>query len=1204
MQLQEWETYLEPYLSQIQLLGEIPLSQEQHAELEIELAKLIRRCGLTQATKIIRKNFPAVFVVYLAFKAAFNDERSFWDKVAEAFEINRSAIFHPNHHWGKLFREIIQQYPNLRNFRNEFKEGYVTPIRLHGGIPAYSLTDFFRHILLPSVQKSPYKDLEDGRALKELLNHNTAKSFVDNVVHYFFQHGKEPAQRFFSKCRQMAREAVEGKPIPDAATLGIRPYVVQAFEHFWQNPTELTIRRRLPRLYFEPYTPGLIIKLPAQPISSEEQLRYVCFYWRIRLVDGTQPIGEEETLRLHVRRSGSEVHTDEVSYQPETLAQFAEISFIGQSEEGNETTLFKRSLRLLPSPEVPIFAFRYSDNSTCSLSLGIPAETLWLFYPADAELLFSGSVHEVEHLHPFPPPLDNWQSQAWDLRNASLIRLQRQGQDVCPPLPVREVHEPQLIGALFPQSQPVDEKPVYVGVPGLELPVHDITHPENELDRWEIQVQSRFAADPQGKWEKRASLLPFEVIPEKNLVRLSLEEIFGESPCGTYHLTLQRGNKFQAELPFRVLPSSIQVEDLHPYYLPDGQGAKEVRFSIRLPEGFSLSLSEDSKAEIHSIDDDRWQIIVPAEDEQVALQIEKPVEGETIRVPFRIEIPRLKWSLELRFGEPREWQNKPLSLSLARILQSDNPRLFLKIPSAMKLDIAKLHLRDDNENETLQVQPPQQTYQRELVFHLNAFHDTLRSHSRASILYFTLKMQFNGQSIELPVLQAHHDLNIQKCEIEILQNGGRRLHWFEPEPLRQRYVRIWSLWQPWSDPIQIPVPDDLSPSTRHNEPGWWQMDIPKEYSLPPSQYRLQFVAMGRYDLQGPPQRPPENSILVEMVSPSQRLDEIEEQLQTQSKRAFALHLEKACIYKGQNDLQGCNEEIKWLCSNWSSAPLRLLYFLQDWLAEIDPPSRKAILLNMFRKDTLLKLQHDSDKNFVQRYLDLYLDLVVNARPLNPESAYLVTGMSKNPLVMLRALEVLIKNSDSSGLDILQNYLQQGKISEEGAANILLANPEFSFPFLREMPDSPTRWRLLVFFSAKHSCPDLVVYKGYWVFSEAGWGKIEKIEGASTPDYFLREKEKPRLHIVLREEFSETSISEKVIIDLKTNELYFEEKNAGQICKICKRFITCKGKIAWERHSNAAQHQVDTFPVRFPYKMTLPLRFFVHPPKDVFSDKEQ
>ncbi|GAP11862.1 hypothetical protein BECAL_03056 [Bellilinea caldifistulae] len=1200
MHLHEWETYLEPYLSQIQLLGEIPLSREQHAELEIELEKWIRRYGLTQATRNFGTHFPAVFVTYLSFKAAFNDERSFWDKVAEAFEIDHVAIFHPNHHWGRLFREIIQQYPNLRDFRNEFEEGYINPIRLHGGIPAYSLADFFQHILLPSVQKPPYKDLEDGRALEELLNHYTAELFVDDVVRHFFQYGGEPAQRFFSKCRQMAREAVQGNPIPDAATLGIRPYVVQAFEHFWQNRAELSIRRRLPRLYFDPYAPGLNIQLPAQPISSEEQSRYVCFFWRIRLVDSTQPVGEEGTLRLRVRRSGSEVHTDEVSYQPETLAPYAEISFVGQSEEGNETTLFKRSLRLLPSSEVPVFAFRYRDNSACSLNPVIPAETLWLFYPADAELLFSGSVHEVEHLHPFPPPLDNWQSQAWDLRNASLIRLQRQGQDVCPPLPVRWTQEPKIVGILLPQSLPIEEKPVYLGSPGLELPVHDFEHLESELSRWKIHLQSRFAANPQGKWEYSAGDFPGENVPENNVVRLSLHKVLGEAPCGTFHLTIQRGNSFQAELPFRVLPSSIQVEDLHPYYLPDWQGAKDVQFSIRLPEGFSLSLLEDSEAEIQNIGD-RWQINVPAEDEQVALQIEKPTEKEIIRVPFKIEIPHLKWSLELISGKPREWQDKPLSLSLAKILQSDNPRLFLKIPSAMELDIVELHLTDDNENETLQVQPPQQTYQRELVFQLNAFHDTLRSHSRASILYFILKMQFNEQSIELPVLQAHRDLNIQKCEIEILQNRGRRLHWFEPEPLRQRYVRIWGLWQPWSDPIQIPVPDDLSPSTRHNEPGWWQMDIPKEYSLPPSQYRLQFVAMGRYDLQDPPPRPPENSILIEMVSPPQRLDEIEEQLQIHPQRSFALHLEKACIYHSQKNASQLNHEIQWLCSNWSSAPLRLLYFLQDWLAEIDPSSRKAILLNMFRKETLLRLQQDSDKNFVQRYLDL----VVNARTLNPESAYLVTGMSKNPLVMLRALEVLIKNSDSRGLDILQNYLQQGKISEEGAANVLLANPEFSFPFLREMPDSPIRWRLLGFFSAKHSCPDLVVHKGYWVLSDAGWGKIVKIEGSSSNDYFLLEKEKPRLHIVLREEETreETSIAEEATIDLEANELSFIGRNAGQICTKCKRFITCKGIIAWERHRHTTQHQYDTFPIVFPYKMTLPLRFSVHSPQDVFSDKE-
>lgn len=1199
MHLQEWETYLEPYLSQIQLLGEIPLSQEQHAELEKELAQFIRRHGLTQATRAFRESYPAVFVVYLAFKAAFNEELGFWDRISEAFGVESAAIHHPNHHWGKLFREIIQRYPNLRNFQEEFQQEYVTSIRLHGGIPAYSLPDFFQHILLPSVQKPAYKDQEDDQVLEELLNHYRAQLFVDDVVRYFFQHGGETARRFFRKCREMAREAVEGNPIPDAKTLGIRPYVVQAFEHFWQNPVESSTRRRLPRLYFEPYTPGLTIQLPAQPIFSEEQSRYVRFSWRIRLVGGTQPVGGEETLRLRVRRSGSEVHTDEVHYQPETLAPFAEISFVGQSEEGNETTLFKRSLRLLPSSEVPVVAFRYSDNSACSLSPVVPADTLWLFYPADAELSFSGAVHEVEHLHPFPPPLDNWQAQAWDLRNATLIRLQRQGEDICPPLPVRWTQEPKIVGTLLPQSLPIEEKPVYLGTPALELPVHDFEHLQSELSRWKIHLQSRFAANPQGKWEYSAGDFPVESVPDKNVVRLSLHKVLGEAPCGTFHLTIQRGNKFQAELPFRVLPSAIQVEGLRPYYLPDPRGGAGIEFSISLPEGFSLSQWEDSEAKIRRIGN-KWQIGVPEEDEQVALQIEQPVEGETIRVPFRMEIPRLKWALRLTPGGHLSWLSKPSLLPLAKLLQSEVPQLFLKIPPTINWSAVELHLVREGENDSLQNQSLKRSLQREFVFDLSAFHDTLRANFREAILDFVLIVRLDGQTIELPVLQVHRDLNIQKCDIEILQDERWRIHWFEPEPLRQRYVRIWSLWQPWSDPIQFPIPDDALPSTRYREPGWWQLDIPAgEYSLPPSQYCIQFVTMGRYDLQAPPQRPPENAILKEMLSPSQRLAEIDEQLQIHPQRAFALHLEKACIYHRQKDFQRRNEEIKWLCSNWSNAPLRLLYFLQDWLEGIDNSSRRAILLNMFRKETLLRLQQDPDKNLVQRYLDL----VVGLRTLNPESAYLITRMTKNPLAIQRALEVLIKNSDSRGLDILQNDLQQGKISEEHAANVLLANPEFSLPFLKEMPDSPTRSRLLGFFSAKHSCPDLVVHKGYWVLSDAGWGKIEEVEGGSSPDYFLLEKEKPRLHIVLR--FSnEPSLSEKAIINLETNELSFPERSAGQICKKCHRFITCAGKSAWDRHSHAAQHhQLDTFPVLFPYKMTMPLRFSVQPPQDIFSDKE-
>jgi hypothetical protein len=255
---------------------------------------------------------------------------------------------------------------------------------------------------------------------------------------------------------------------------------------------------------------------------------------------------------------------------------------------------------------------------------------------------------------------------------------------------------------------------------------------------------------------------------------------------------------------------------------------------------------------------------------------------------------------------------------------------------------------------------------------------------------------------------------------------------------------------------------------------------------------------------------------------------------------------------------------------------------------------------MFNPATLQKLQQDSNHEFVQRYLNLVPEL----RALNPESAFLVISMAKDPLVIRKALTVLIQGSDQRGLEILQSYLNQGKISEEEAAQILLVNPDFALPFVEKMEDTPVRSRLLGYLTEKTPNPDLVIRKGYWVLCEAGWGKITAISNANSTEYFLLDQEKPILQVSLRDGIPQSDVifPERAQVDLTTNEIKLIGRKAGYICQTCNRFITSAGKATWDKHSLATQHEGNFFPIRFPYLMKGAPRYFIDPPKEVFSDK--
>jgi hypothetical protein len=70
MHLQDWETRLRPYLSQVKFLAEIPLSQAEHTDLEDALRAFVQRHGRTEAAHQLQHNYPASFAAYLALQVA------------------------------------------------------------------------------------------------------------------------------------------------------------------------------------------------------------------------------------------------------------------------------------------------------------------------------------------------------------------------------------------------------------------------------------------------------------------------------------------------------------------------------------------------------------------------------------------------------------------------------------------------------------------------------------------------------------------------------------------------------------------------------------------------------------------------------------------------------------------------------------------------------------------------------------------------------------------------------------------------------------------------------------------------------------------------------------------------------------------------------------------------------------------------------
>jgi hypothetical protein len=555
--------------------------------------------------------------------------------------------------------------------------------------------------------------------------------------------------------------------------------------------------------------------------------------------------------------------------------------------------------------------------------------------------------------------------------------------------------------------------------------------------------------------------------------------------------------------------------------------------------------------------------------------------------------------LQLDSSSALVWQNNPLRLSLAQLLQSHAPRLRAELPLMKeKAPLIALHLKIPGRSEPFQSTEsfeiePSRHY---LEFRLDSFSDTLRAHGEQSVFDFMLELLDASRELltTLPVLRLTQELDVRVCHFEWVDGGNWRIHWYEPRPLRHRRLRLWSLWQPWADPVEFRLPDDASPSDYMPTAGWWKVDLPDEISLPPASYKIQFLAAAPDDAPPLPKEPHENTISVNLIDPKERLAQIEQELHLHPTRAFVLHAEKVCIFDTQNHIQERDEEIKWCVSHWSEASLLHLFGFQRWLASRDPNTRRAFLMHMFRIESLEKLQ-THQAGFIREYLTL----IQEAKTIKPGSAWLVLKMAKAPNIIYKALQTLIQSQDTQAVEYIWQEIQAGRFSEADAAQAFLVNPDFAFEQLLQHEDSPTRKRLLIELTRKCPRPDAVVWIGYWVKCDAGWGQITQIiKGAESPRMFSPQHEKPHLEVILRNGHPG---QEPIILDLKVSNIYFNRRGV-YLCG-CRQFMALGGRDnhdVWMAHGQFCSQTDKMFPVPTPYVFHHPPTFSAVTPENIFS----
>lgn len=1165
--LNEWEEELKIWFPNITLLGEISLSG---VEVE-EIGTALRAAGQTRVQK---PTWPHTLLVFMAAVAARNEKMEYWAVLADSLGVKQTQQFQS--HFGQMFELWSQifhaMYTTPAIFLKVGGYRYVTPIRLHGGIPAYSLPDFFEDVVLPAVRKPDYAGMDAKELIPLVLQRSEVMYFVDSPVRYFLEHGGEAAEGFFDRCLEMARRwETEGGGL-SAQELGLPRYVVDAFESFMEGQRRTAQGRRLrpPQFLLAPtYGDSLYsVELPAQPVDVEQAgWRY---WWRLRpfTPDGAPLAGEEMEEPVRVRRTGHDLLTEsrEVPlFLPPCRLQIE----LEAAPPGEETEILGRwRFALAPGDGDLLLAFRPADGRPLR-GQSLPADVLWLLYPQEAEVGIGGQAHCIQRFPELLGAWAGWQVAEWDLRQArSLWLVDGDGARLGHPLAVQQAQaEARLLGDNRMETlSDGTSSPLFVGgPPSLWLPRLTGDAAAQEMAQWKLTLTPRWSAHSRLSGESEISLesQAAAVEPRSDSLVLPLAPLLGEDALGSFDLTLRGPRTFRQEMRLRLW-LGLSVEGLQPYYLPTLKGAQPADFTVFVDPDQRVAAPVGESGVQISGSGGRFLVTVAGEASQATLELQAPrPQGEGVRLLVRLPIPRLRWLLRLD-DAAGEWLTTPGELSVDRLSQSSQRVLLLDWAGVDEIPACSLALLDESTNPPRLLQeeplPAVRGMSHRLSVEVGRFHDSIGHHADVPILTLALRL-YDGSGATLPLLRLKRSLDVKGLFLDWNHSGETWLHWDAPHRLRNRRVRIWSAWRPWEAAREFLIPDDALPSPAADGPGSGMLRL--SVQLPVGWYQVALRTAHSWESLSAPPLPTEDALLSREGDWELRALEVEELIDADKEHAFEARWELSCIYDAVDRLKERNQQIEWLCRHLEQATPRQLTALRRWMEQTEPNSARALRMRMYGPQQIQKL-FDEVEDQAER--EAYLEEFTSARTVNPETAKAVLGQMQHPALVVHALQVLVDRELTAAIDYLLAEMERGGYGDRDALQLLEKRAADSFAELKRSPSSRARERLLLGLAGR--LPDAgMVQPGHWVRSAAGWGRIERIEANDTDRAFFFQGEDVLLHVILRanqeRELIVIDTGKRTIRFLKTQQVYQCTKDD------CGGFASYSERLVRHEHNRAA-----------------------------------
>lgn len=1161
--LLDWEEFLIPFFDDINFVGEIPLSLPQIYQIGEELRKSLKGNSRKEQHLLVKRDFPRSFVTFLALMSAYNTEVDYWGNIKEIVGVrNNNVFFNNDFHWGRTFIYLLKKY-KLETFElDQFANRYVTTIRLHGGIPAHSLPDFFDHIIKPYLNEPEYLSLDVEEFIPLILETPNAQYYVDKPVKYFLEHLPSYAKNYVSECKRMAYDYQKDPDNFDSSNYDLPKYVIRTFQKYKENELLDEDRRRLkrPLLYLDPFQGGdIYFKLPSQEIIEEAEAQDYFFKWKITAISQNyEEIIYDQPVR--VRRIGYDLITQEIKIDILTGIQDYKVAFvkIRKNDQTNIEVLRRWRFNLLQI-DAPLIAFDSESGKYLPITDTLPSSTLWLIYPMAYDLFVRDGKPGVRY-PPFSGVLSQYFLREWDLSESDQIILSsKESGKKIPYVVEKSLTEPVLLGDnCFSRNQDPDSTPVFIGYPPKVLfPQTQYKNSSKDLSQWKLSIKNKWSASPEISQEIRLADYEEKIQVQDDGYLLNLAEFLQGSVIGSYQLIIHGTYGPDSYLDFRVIPT-LEIAGLKDFYLPNHPSYQHVKFLLCIPKDTHIELldrSMQSSVDIRRVDDDLFDISVNTNVDVLEIVIVKSLSEKSrkdIRVPIFIPIIRPSFKILVdQKPQTEDWSTEAVILSVDELLQSEESSVLIRFqpPKTVSLKY-RVDLVDLSRDKLIQAGAKLINLERSQIisrFPLGQFNSTINRRETSSSLSFIVKI-FGEDNIKIdsyPILYLRRYLELDEFSMEILEPGVR-ISWKSQNRLENRRLRIWSLWKPWQPPLEINIPDSCENYFETRKVG-----------LPESLYKVQFFTAAPWKEEPPLFYPPEKGFIVQTKSVRDRLGELNQNTNEPIPKKFLHSFEKACIYNCIPEIEKRDEQIQkcWnliTCNPGQIKISKIINFYQ-WLNNIDANTRRALIYYLLKPEVFLEvLESIGGYSWAWKELvDIFTERDIDK--ISIDVALIILNNETDPLIRLKAFEVLVNKGYSDALQIILDEILSGQLSEKAAISLIKKHPSISFRDLFRMTNERPELESIIDQWAIGE--GWLVKVGDWVNCDAGWGKIKCImfpDDQIETNSFYHNVEAPSLNVEIRPGISNL----KILIDLSSKLIFFEEEKLYQCSKDgCTGFVS-------------------------------------------------